>query len=143
MAKLTYEETKEALELKRTALKEANAEFKQWRKDNKIGDDAPKDAKLLAKYNGYKKTQKTLGDEVVALEASAKELKPAREGAFAKKYTYPAEITTAEEKKKYRAAQRRLAKGVKPKAEKAAKEEKGTEKEAPKKIIKKIVKKED
>lgn len=150
---MTYDDAKKALEVKRGALKEHNAEFSTFKKENKLGDKVPTDAKLKATYGTFIETQKRLQGETEAAEKVAKELKPAREGAFATKYTYPlveGKEMTKEEKKKFRTAARRAANKPEGDVNKATKKAEGKEKVETAKVetkplIKKVIikKKED
>ena len=122
-------------------VKEAKLAYQQFLTENNISDiKSIKDAKL-------KKKHKALLDAIEAAEQArtggAKKDKKSKTPAakkgnpqFARKYDYPKDVVTADEKKKYRILQRRLAKqaaaGASPK--KATKE---VEAPAPKKAKKK------
>jgi hypothetical protein len=110
---MTYEEAMEAVNLKKTALKEAKAALRGFRKENDINpDEEIADAKLAKKHG---KLVAAVTEAETALEevsTAAKELKPKAERAV--KYEYPEGMTAAEKKKfraKARAAAKKEAKG--------------------------------
>lgn len=126
----SYDEAKEALTQKKEELALAKEERKAFCKENGLSskDDHSDDPKLGKKF-------KKLNDPVVKKTAEVEEIKawmdankPKKEPKErAVKYEYPAGMTDANEKKKFRAAERR----------KAASDAKGEGEEKPKKDKKK------
>jgi len=112
----TFEDATAAMDTAKSARKAAREALKQFEVDNKLKhrEDHSGDKKLgkqWSKLNDALQAQITAFEDA---EAASKELKPAKQRES--KYDYPADVTTAEQKKKYRTAQRAAAK----KAEKEA-----------------------
>ena len=127
----TYEDALKASEKATAARKAARKEVEDFATAN--GLNAKKDHSEDEKHGkAYKKLRKAWKEAKAAEEealAAAKALKPASERNTT--YTYPADVTTAEEKKKFRAKARAAAKA----AEKA--EAKGEKSDKPAKKDKK------
>lgn len=136
---MNYEEATEAVNLKKTALKEAKAALRAFRKENDINpDEEIKDEKLAKKHGKLITAVEKAEKELEAATTAAKELKPKAERAV--KYEYPEGMTALEKKKfraKARAAAKKEAKGEG--AEKPAKKEKAAEEVAEKPTKKKRV----
>jgi hypothetical protein len=131
MAKFkTYEEANNAFLAQKEVVRGANAALDAFRKENNIKKGAELDAKDKNKKQYDKLTAAVVSGRTLrdTMEADAKAMKPeGKKGNFTQKYEYPADVTTAAEKKKYRATSR---KNSAPKEDKPAKEAK-TEKVAP------------
>lgn len=117
----TFEEAQEQFNAAKEALKTAKEELREFMAENKIKKGAtPEDPKILKKFESLTKKVETSRETAEGLKEALKELKPKKNRET--KYAYP-EGMSDKDKKKFRAAQRRAAKG-----EKAPKEpkEKGT-----------------
>lgn len=121
------EQTNEALDVAKANLATAKEELKKFQKKNGLkADETPNDEKLAKKLS-------SLQNKVAKAE---KEVKIAKKGAKgesaprASKYEYPADCVTAEDKKKFRTAQRNAAKKGEKVEKKAAKVEKSSKKAA-------------
>lgn len=130
MAKKTYAEVKESLPGLKDEAKQAKKDLKSFLKSNSLeeGKEYPDNKKWVKIKGLVDKTAKAVTDA----EAFMAENKEKKEGKpRSTKYEYPAEITTAAEKKKYRAQQRSAAKAAEKgeKTEKAGKKDKKKEKE--------------
>jgi len=128
-----------ALETAKAGLTTAKEAYKSFLKKNNLKDGAtPKDENLAKKMASY---QSKIEKAEKAIKAAKKDLKPKKEKAErVSKYDYPADVTTAEDKKKFRTAQRNAAKSA-AKAEKKGDKKKSAkaEVEAPVKKKKKAV----
>lgn len=131
-----FEESEALLKSTKEEREIARAEFKAFKKENKLGGEEPTDEKLLKKYNKMKSTKEAKEASVDEIIAWRKENKPKKERANRPtKYTYPAECVTPLDKKKYRAKMRTAKKneGKPAKEPKVKKESAKKETEAPKK----------
>lgn len=111
------EEIKESLNTSKEDLKAAKTELKEFEKSNKLakGEDHSADEKLGKKWSKLNLVVEKKTKEVEDLRAELEAAKPepkVRES----KYEYPADCTSAADKKKFRTAQR----AAKAKAEKDA-----------------------
>lgn len=111
----TFEEAQAVLATAKAEKKEALASLRSYCAENKLKQKVePTEAKHQKKWKSLTEAYEKAKEMVEAAETHAKELKPS--GNRKTKYEYPDGVTTAEEKKKYRAKLRADAK----KAEKAA-----------------------
>lgn len=132
----TFEDATAAMETAKSGRKAAREALKQFEVDNKLKhrEDHSGDKKLgkqWSKLNDALQAQITAFEDA---ETASKELKPAKERES--KYDYPADVTTAEQKKKYRTTQRAAAKKAEkeaavPKKDKAEKKAEKTPEAAP------------
>jgi len=123
-----YDEAAEAFKATKEELAVAREEKKTYFKENGLSqkEDYSADAKHGKKVKKFQEMIDKKIKERDETEAWMKENKPKKERAVrATTYEYPDDITTAEDKKKYRAKQR----AAKKKAEKGEAEEKPTKKE--------------
>lgn len=113
----SYEEAQEARQAAQEAAKELRTELAAFCKENKIkrgtapdelGDDVK--ASVAKKYKTLFNKNEKAREAVADAKATEKELKPRKERAS--KYDYPDDVTTPEQKKKYRAKMRREAKAA-------------------------------
>ena len=121
----------------KTDLTVARDNFQAWLKKNKLerNKDYTNDKKFGKEYTVFQTTINELNAQKAELEGETKKSKKAA-AASRTKYDYPADCVTEEQKKKYRVAQRNLAKKAakgesKPKTEKAEKAKKAEEVVAP------------
>ncbi len=139
IAKLSHDEAIEELATAKTSVTEKRDEFYAFLKENKLkrNKDYSEDAKHGKKFSKFK----TEIDKLVILrdgiKEQAKATKPKKAGGRASTYEYPADVTTPEEKKKYRTKMRAEAK----KAEKAKEKAEAPEVPADEKAAKKTAKK--
>jgi hypothetical protein len=139
MAKKTYAERKEELTSLKEDAKQARKDFKNFCKEAKLDPEADSaaDAKHGKKWTKLKALVDKTAKAVTETETWLTENKEKKERTErASKYTYPPEITTAADKKKYRAQQRAAAnkkdKGEAAGTEKVSKKKKKkTEEKAP------------
>ena len=138
----------EAQKAKAAQVKEAKAALTDYFKENKLKktEDYTEDPKHGKKVTRLESKVDKYSDELNDINEAIKKLKPGKEKSSEPKklkYDYPPEIKTAEQKKKYRIEQRKLAKAGteegKPAKTKAAKAPKNVaeveaEEEAPKKV---------
>lgn len=116
---LNLEQATEAQKNAKDALKAAKADLKAFRKENKIKPgEEPTDEKLTKKFNKLVKAVEEAESELVKADTAIKELTPPKGRATT--YTYPEDVVTAADKKKYRAKMRRDAKKAKAEGEPAA-----------------------
>lgn len=123
MAKKTKEELKEQLKSLKEERKAAKEELRGFEKENKLakGEDHSGDAKHGKKWAKLNQVVSNKEEKIAKVEASLEETKGEKgSGGFRQKYEYPDDITSAEDKKKYRAKMRAAAK----RAEKGESEEK-------------------
>jgi len=112
----TFEEAQEQFTAAKEALKAAKEELREFMAENKIKKGAtPEDPKILKKFESLTKNVETARETAECLKESLKELKPKKTRET--KYAYP-EGMSDKDKKKFRAAQRRAAKGEKAPKEK-------------------------
>jgi sugar-specific transcriptional regulator TrmB len=112
----TFEEAQEQFTAAKEALKAAKEELREFMAENKIKKGAtPEDPKILKKFESLTKKVETARETAEGLKESLKELKPKKTRET--KYAYP-EGMSDKDKKKFRAAQRRAAKGEKAPKEK-------------------------
>ena len=144
----------EAQKAKAAQVKEAKAALTNYFKENKLKktEDYTEDPKHGKKVTRLESKVDKYSDELNDINEAIKKLKPGKEKSSEPKklkYDYPPEIKTAEQKKKYRIEQRKLAKAgtaeeakpAKTKAAKASKQVAEVEaEEAPKKAKSKAVK---
>ena len=138
----------EAQKAKAAQVKEAKAALTDYFKENKLKktEDYTEDPKHGKKVTRLESKVDKYSDELNDINEAIKKLKPGKEKSSEPKklkYDYPADIKTAEQKKKYRIEQRKLAKAgtegeaksAKTKAAKTSKNvaEVEAEEEAPKK----------
>ena len=117
----------------KTDLTVARDTFADWLKKNKLdkSKDYTKDKKFGKEYVKLTTTINELTAKRAELEGETKKTKSKKSAASARtKYDYPADIVTAEQRKKYRVEQRKLASKTE-KTEKSVKEKES--KKAPKK----------
>ena len=115
------------VEAAKEALKGAKAELTKFTEKH---GDAPEDEKLAKKLN---KLKANVDESEKAVRAAKKAAKPKKEKAERQsKYDYPADCTTAEQKKKFRTEARRAANGEAKAAKKAEKAEKAPKAEGKK-----------
>lgn len=122
----------EAQKAKAAQVKEAKAALTDYFKENKLKktEDYTEDPKHGKKVTRLESKVDKYSDELNDINEAIKKLKPGKEKSSEPKklkYDYPPEIKTAEQKKKYRIEQRKLAKagtteGAKAKPAKASKE---------------------
>lgn len=119
--KEAYEAAQGKLEAAKTELAAARTALKTFREENglKRKIDYSEDAKHGKTFKKLVRAETEAQEAVTALESKVKALKPA--STRNTKYDYPADVVTAEDKKKYRTKMRNAAK---PKKEKPVKEEK-------------------
>lgn len=103
-----FAESEEALKSAREEMEVARTEFKEFKKENKLKEDAkPTDDKLLKKYNKLLDIKTKKETAVEDVKTWRKDNKPKKEAKIREtKYNYPAEATTALDKKKFRATER-------------------------------------
>lgn len=129
--KKTHDELTADLDAKKVELKEKRAELEAFEKEKglKRGKDHSEDEKSGKKWKRLKGEVDALAAQRNTLADAVKDSKPKKEKVDRpSKYEYPADCTTADLKKKFRAAQRTAAKKKdkpeKVKVEKAEKTEK-------------------
>ena len=139
----------EAQKAKAAQVKEAKAALTNYFKENKLKktEDYTEDPKHGKKVTRLESKVDKYSDELNDINEAIKKLKPGKEKSSEPKklkYDYPPEIKTAEQKKKYRIEQRKLAKaGTAEEAKPAKASKKVVEveaEEAPKKGKSKAVK---
>lgn len=116
---ITLEQALEAAALCKDAVRAAKADLKAFRKEKNLKpDDVPGEEKVVKALAKLEKKLATAEEELEAANAVAKGLKP--EKTRVTSYEYPADCTTAADKKKYRAKMRREKKSAAKAADKAA-----------------------
>jgi len=119
----TFEEAQEQFGDAREALKAAKDELREFMAENKIKKGAtPEDPKILKKFESLTQKVDAAREKAEGLKEAIKELKPKKNRET--KYAYP-EGMSDKDKKKFRAAQRRAAKGGEPKAKKEKESDEG------------------
>lgn len=127
MAKLTYEGAVSKLETAKENKTKAFEALKQFKADNGIKKGAEPEKKYKKEFDKLTKAYEEAGALVDNYKEKTKELKPAKERVS--KYDYPADVVSADDRKKYRAKLRKEAKGEsKPKKDKDSKKEGKTSK---------------
>jgi hypothetical protein len=110
-----FEKLQKTFEDLKVKAKEARSALQSFTKKNGLGmKEAPADKKLKPEFEKLTKAYETLKSQRDAAEEAAKASKPRSERAS--KYDYPADVVTSEDKKKFRAAQRKANKPAKEKA---------------------------
>lgn len=126
---MDYNEALEAINLKKTAVKEAKTALRAFRKENDINpEEEIKDEKLAKKYAKLATALEKAETELAEVTEAAKALKPKVERPV--KYEYPEGMTASEKKKfrtKARATAKKAAKAEEPAAEKPVKKAKKAE----------------
>jgi hypothetical protein len=131
----SYEEALEALEAAKAEQKAARTALDSFGMKNKLpkGKDHSENKEHGKTWSKLNKAWQTAKDARMAIEEAAKALKPAR-AERTSKYEYPEDCVTADQKKKFRAAQRaekkRAEKGETPKKEKKVQKEEKAQKPA-------------
>lgn len=125
---MTYEEASKAYESLKKVSTDAHRKVQGFVLKHKVKKDEEDklDKKLQKELKELRSAYKAAKAETVAAEEVMKALKPA--STRNAKYDYPADITTADEKKKYRAKMRAEAKKA-DSGEKSSKKEKASKKE--------------
>ena len=139
--KLDHDGAKEALVQVKADIKAKRDEFHAFLKENKLkrNVDHSEDTKHGKKFKAFKTAIDKLTEQREAISAKVKETKPKKGAGRKSKYEYPADVTTPEQKKKYRTKMRAEAK----KAEKAAAKAEGGNDARKKKAKKKPAKKKE
>ena len=113
----SLEAAKEAQELKAQQVKDAKAALATYFKENKLKktEDYSEDAKQGKKVTRLEAKVDKYSNELITINEDVKSYKPGKAKKEAAprnlKYDYPEDVKTAEQRKKYRIEQRKVAKG--------------------------------